>query len=530
MDAKEQQELRDEFQILCEAAIDANITDKQLRRLENIIQEHEAMRVFYVRYMRQHAFLMQRRHVSGISEFDRLRRGKQESWFRLIGMRHILSAALILIVVSSAVFLLAKYGIEHAISPAFHGRSNSIESASEYDSDAAKTFGIFHVRSDNVVWGGGTVPIEDGERLGRRMIHLLEGIVQINYDNGVHLIIQGPTKIELSRFDHCFLHSGSIEARVSPSGVGFTVDTYSARIEDRGTEFGVYVQDENNSSVRVFKGHVDVHPAGDDVSIPLTTGRKIRFSDVCPDTAPVHKEPTDDSRATALATAGEIIRKTVDGQGKEARIVYEERKDGPNSSQNESARTHGPIEDGDAKRSRQPCKIYFTIDLSGVPISTFSDAVLELGFIRTGIDTASSSVQNALFSVYGLLDECGDYWEEGKIDWKNAPANRPGATEIDLNQAMMIGQLELLSTEKACIKRISGNVLRRFIESDTNRLLTFIVVCEIQKNGNPKPIFTLADRRHDELPPPTLRLIMDDKDVPSDTDAEMPLAEVREEP
>jgi hypothetical protein len=78
------------------------------------------------------------------------------------------------------------------------------------------------------------------------------------------------------------LRRGEVVARVTKLGHGFTIETPHGKIVDRGTEFGVVVDDFGVSEVNVFEGRVEAFPgiAGGSKSerIDLTKGRRLQWS------------------------------------------------------------------------------------------------------------------------------------------------------------------------------------------------------------------------------------------------------------
>ena len=89
-------------------------------------------------------------------------------------------------------------------------------------------------------------------------LHLTAGLVEITYDTGTRLILEGPAKYRVDDRNAGALGLGKLAARVPRRAVGFCVETPSATITDRGTEFGVEVTADGVTSVAVFQGEVDV--------------------------------------------------------------------------------------------------------------------------------------------------------------------------------------------------------------------------------------------------------------------------------
>ncbi len=136
--------------------------------------------------------------------------------------------------------------------------------------------------------------------LGRKYI-LDSGLMEITYDSGAKVILQGPCTYEVESTAGGYLALGKLTARVGAGGGGrgtgksgsnqqsevrnqkspssfilhpsslFSVRTPTAIVTDLGTEFGVEVGDEGNTTSRVFRGSVKVQVVGD--GLPSPSGR-----------------------------------------------------------------------------------------------------------------------------------------------------------------------------------------------------------------------------------------------------------------
>ncbi len=124
--------------------------------------------------------------------------------------------------------------------------------------------------------------------LGRKYA-LSSGLMEISYQSGATVILQGPCTYEIESPSGGFLSLGKLTARVEPavgsrqSAVGgnetkpeslptahcplptlFCVRTPTATVTDLGTEFGVEVDQSGATRSYVFRGKVELRPAGAD--------------------------------------------------------------------------------------------------------------------------------------------------------------------------------------------------------------------------------------------------------------------------
>jgi len=109
-------------------------------------------------------------------------------------------------------------------------------------------------------WSDDGAPDDDGGVPAGRRLHLRRGLVQIAFQDGAVVILQGPAVLEPESPHGARLACGGLVARVPPEATGFLIRTPWATVVDRGTEFGVRVQPDGLSDVEVFRGQVEVLP------------------------------------------------------------------------------------------------------------------------------------------------------------------------------------------------------------------------------------------------------------------------------
>ncbi len=102
------------------------------------------------------------------------------------------------------------------------------------------------------------------------------GIVKVEYYQGVEVLIEGPAKFSFERAG-MFLEYGRIYSRVSESGIGFKVDTPTCQYVDLGTEFGVKAELDRSSEIHVVKGKVQMFVGGNKGSITIRSANARQF-------------------------------------------------------------------------------------------------------------------------------------------------------------------------------------------------------------------------------------------------------------
>jgi hypothetical protein len=100
--------------------------------------------------------------------------------------------------------------------------------------------------------------LEPGESL-----QFERGLVNLFLENGAELLIEGPADVDFVSIEKVFARKGKLAARVSPGAIGFSIETPHANVIDRGTSFGMSVDENNRTDVVVYEGKVDLDVMGD---------------------------------------------------------------------------------------------------------------------------------------------------------------------------------------------------------------------------------------------------------------------------
>lgn len=119
------------------------------------------------------------------------------------------------------------------------------------------------------VWPPAFTPPLDGRFFSNQTLSLQSGDVQLSFQAGGHLVIEGPADVEFVSPSRIELHRGKIVATV-PGG-GLVVDCPHGSITDLGTQFGVDVQPDGATEVAVFKGRVSASLNSASLSSGATT-------------------------------------------------------------------------------------------------------------------------------------------------------------------------------------------------------------------------------------------------------------------
>ena len=109
-------------------------------------------------------------------------------------------------------------------------------------------------------WNGSdAAPISgDPVSLGQRY-SLASGLMEITYDTGAKVILQGPVQYEIESKNGGFMSAGKLTGKVATETArGLTIRTPTAVVTDLGTEFGVEVGLAGATETEVFVGEVQI--------------------------------------------------------------------------------------------------------------------------------------------------------------------------------------------------------------------------------------------------------------------------------
>lgn len=171
-----------------------------------------------------------------------------------------------------------------------------------------------------------------------RAFRLKQGIAHFALQAGAEIVVEGPAEFKLASDNRVELSSGHLLAQVPAEATGFTVQTPTSTLVDRGTEFGITVEADGTTEVHVFDGLVEAQsrprPSGADTGPPtklqLTEQQAARFpADNAAEPEDVPLAPQAFARVLRVRTAFRPERKQTLPQdapasalGEHARIVF----------------------------------------------------------------------------------------------------------------------------------------------------------------------------------------------------------------
>ncbi len=115
-------------------------------------------------------------------------------------------------------------------------------------------------REESATWDASRVAPKVGDKLDSRRLHLESGLVELKFDRGAIVIVEGPADFEVLGPQHAYLHRGRVVTRLAKGTRGFILDSPRGRLVDQGTEFGVSVGASGDTEVHVLEGKVQAAP------------------------------------------------------------------------------------------------------------------------------------------------------------------------------------------------------------------------------------------------------------------------------
>ncbi len=115
--------------------------------------------------------------------------------------------------------------------------------------------------------GGLATAVQPGSQLQKgQRIELARGFVEVTFDSGAQVVLQGPASLDVKSAWAATLNRGTLKAHVPPEAVGFSISNPNVEIVDLGTEFTMSAEAGGAAEVLVLKGEVEASPQNSPVT------------------------------------------------------------------------------------------------------------------------------------------------------------------------------------------------------------------------------------------------------------------------
>ncbi|WP_422927764.1 hypothetical protein [Singulisphaera sp. PoT] len=264
-----------DFRDLIDAYCDGQIDEEGLRRLEACLMADAGARREFVAYFQMHTeleFSVRARQAAALvldwvaieepresdaasSEVVPIEPPRPSRWRSIVRLGPVhwrmAAAALVAVALGSAIVVRNRRPSEQEALPVATLTSGSNVA--------------WLVNAQDSQWVGIESDMPGRDMRAGKVLRLQRGLAEIEFDRGARLILQGPAGLVLISGDEARLLHGTLTAKVPPRARGFTVYSPRGKFVDLGTEFGLSVDDQGGTAVRVFQGQLVASPlAGSD--------------------------------------------------------------------------------------------------------------------------------------------------------------------------------------------------------------------------------------------------------------------------
>ena len=130
---------------------------------------------------------------------------------------------------------------------------------------------VARITGDNgVAWMVPGGELRRGSFLHRgQRIEITQGFVEIAFDSGAIVLLEGPTAFDVNSAWVSTLRRGALKVNVPTQAIGFRVSNSAVDIVDLGTEFSMIADGQGAADVIVLKGEVQALPRGHEDPEPV---------------------------------------------------------------------------------------------------------------------------------------------------------------------------------------------------------------------------------------------------------------------
>lgn len=220
---------------------DEAISEAQFAELDRILRDHAEARQVYRDYL-----AVDDRLASGEMLFAEIEKAEGPAGLR-IGGWHLWAAAAALVLGG---FLFSE-SLRRPTGADFEEGKIVHQSSTEPALASVKSI-------VGAVWADGQQPLKHGEALQDEWIHLDEGVIQLEFQTGAQVSLEGPAALQVVAEGECFVRRGTLVV-LAPAEIGsFKVNTRNSEVVDLGTEFAVAVSESGEMVVHVLDGEVEI--------------------------------------------------------------------------------------------------------------------------------------------------------------------------------------------------------------------------------------------------------------------------------
>ena len=245
-------------------AIDETISPAELERLQDALEQSEAVREEYVRAVSLSESLSEIATSETVVPQVPVDRGEAK---RRLAFIQLGLAALVLFAVGSLAFWFGHHRGARQDQPLAEQPGNA---------EALIAGHATLRRAIDIQWSGDVHRYREGDVLPDGRLQFDAGVAEIDFFCGATLIVEGPATLQVKSDWSVEVLQGRLRANVPPAARGFTVNAAGTDIIDLGTEFALHVT-AKQARVKVLDGEVEIR-GGQHDGKHLLTGQGVSLN------------------------------------------------------------------------------------------------------------------------------------------------------------------------------------------------------------------------------------------------------------
>lgn len=290
---KEQGSLLQEVESLCCALVEGTISQQQLRRLEQLVRENAAAKRTYIEYFNLHAAL-HHYNAANLATVAGLSGENDEPTSETttpIPTKALMFPSLplslpvlggifvVLLCLGTWLFHDVLKNTENGPDLATNSPSAPISTTDPSQQETTEENYVAEMIWSNLGVQGNGGNLAASSKLAKgETLRVQNEDVRVRFACGAMVTLHGPAVFHIVSEIRGELEFGSLEARVPPEATGFLIDTPATRVVDLGTEFGLSVNTNGETNVKVLDGEVETEPRRPTLTAP-DSRRKLREGD-----------------------------------------------------------------------------------------------------------------------------------------------------------------------------------------------------------------------------------------------------------
>ena len=238
-----------------ESLMDGSAGKDDLRLIQKALKRNPEFRARYLVLIETEAMIVSEFPAVDLPDWTGARQHGKAS-----GLLRIGAGIAALLLVSLAAWWLAEAGSRpnhNQVGRMAAPVSDDLYFVSSVEASAAKITGL---NTRTATFGGTATAL--GQRLETGLLECQDGSIDVTFDSGAIIKLQGPASLRIESEIRASLLSGSLTANVPEPAHGFEILTPSSFLRDLGTTFSVRVLDDQATDLHVLDGLVEAMPAG----------------------------------------------------------------------------------------------------------------------------------------------------------------------------------------------------------------------------------------------------------------------------